>query len=44
MDARLDVSKQYNEQHAYSPYPVTTEAQMCVTFDSKKMRFKFKMW
>jgi len=33
MDTRLDVLKQYNEQHTYSLYPVTTEAQMCVTLE-----------
>jgi hypothetical protein len=36
--------EQYNEQHTYCPYPVTTEAQMCVTFESKQMRLKFRIW
>jgi len=28
MDARLDVLKQYNEQHTYSPCTVTTETDV----------------
>ena len=44
MDARLDVLEQYNEQHTYSPCPVTTGAQMFITFESKQMRFTFKIW